>query len=149
MQLLVRLALVIAAAAAAVPVLPAEEIALSASSRVQVVYFSAPDCPYCQRFEAPRGSRAAFLASKLAREVEFYDARRASLGLSPSIANVPPPVKWIWDKAWIPRATPAWVVTVDDTVVLSVAGLGYWEGQVRPLIEQLVERRDRLRQAQR
>jgi hypothetical protein len=77
-------------------------------------------------------------------------AGEPQLKAPPSIADVPQPAQWVWDRAWIPRATPAWLVAIDDTVVLTVVGLEQWESNVRPLLERIAEERIRLRrQAQR
>lgn len=129
------------------PAAAADEISMTGKSRVQVIYLAAADCPYCRHWERSRGPRDEFAASPLAHEVEFYEARRAHLRDAPSVTDVPKPARWIWDRAWIPRATPAWIVAVDETVVLTVVGLERWEREVRPTIEQLVARRNRLRGA--
>jgi hypothetical protein len=135
-----------AVAAVPPPARAAGELRLTGKSRIQIVYFGADDCGFCQRWEAPEGARASFRASPLARQVEFYEARRRTLAASPSIADVPTPAKWIWERAWIPRGTPAWLVAVDNTVVLTLVGLEHWESNVLPVVERLVASRARLRQ---
>lgn len=100
-----------------------DQVAMTPSSRITVVYVGAYNCPYCLSWEAAKDSVIVRLHAK---GVEYREA------VSPSYSDTSDPYYWPDDLKWITtqnaafvaRGTPRFLVLVDNTIVTNQVGLG-------------------------
>lgn len=100
-----------------------DQVAVTPSSKITVVYVGAYNCPYCLSWESAKDSVIARLRAK---GVEYREA------VSPSYSNTSAPYYWPDDLKWITtqnaafvaRGTPRFLVLVDNAIVANQVGLG-------------------------
>lgn len=99
--------------------------------RIQVVYWSAEDCSWCQRWDSDPALGPAFRRSKVFPRVDFLSVKKARLAQPYVAADYPPELDWLRAKVAAgeirtPRLVPAWSVFVDRRPIDSYLGTQAW-----------------------
>lgn len=105
-------------------------IASAQARRFDMFYLSAPDCPYCARWESQ--SRAAFLASPEGRAVNFVEVRGETLRQPIEARHYPARYRWAYDQVGPSAGVPRFLLAVDGKVVLSAFGTGGFRNKFLP-----------------
>ena len=111
-------------------------------SVIRVVYVGASDCPHCRYWEG--AYEVAWKRSALYRKVTFNEIITASYSYTNDTFFWPADLKWMIAKGRFAHGTPRFVIVVDHRIVKSVRGVSNWEEVVVPMVQRLVDRKDRL-----
>jgi len=129
---------------AALPgLVPGPEPVVHKDSKIALVYLGARDCHFCNQWEEDEQQK--FLASKEIRHIEFQKIVRNTFHRKLQPSDFSDDVKWLYESVKTDNGTPTFVVLVDKSVVLKIAGLNYWGERVMPLLTELVRKQSALR----
>ena len=99
--------------------------------RIQVIYWSAEDCSWCQRWDSEPSLGPAFRRSPTFAKVDFRSVKKPRLAEPYVARDYPPELDWLRAKVMAgevrtPRLVPAWSVFVDHRPIDSYLGTQAW-----------------------
>ncbi len=106
------------------------------ASRIEMLYLTSPDCPYCRSWEAR--SKDALLNSPEGRALRFIEVRGETLRKPISREHYPRGYEWAFDRIGPSRGVPRFVLLVDGNVVLNAFGLNAYEHDFLPRLRAIV-----------
>jgi len=106
---------------------------------IEVFYLGAPDCPYCQHWEAR--SRAELLESPEGKAARFVEIRGETLRQPIEARHYPPEYQWVFRQVGPSRGVPRFLLAVDGKVVLSAFGTEAYRQTFLPALKEAVARR--------
>ena len=114
----------------------------TAKSRIDLVYWSSKDCPYCRQWEGSLGAEGKLRASPEFARINFYTIKNDSLKQGYEQEHFPPQLAWLWERYRDGKikhpGRPGWQVFVDRKRVGSFQGAIRWEDTHWPKIRQLI-----------
>ena len=109
----------------------------AAAARVELVYFGAHDCFYCQHWEAAR--RPELLELLRGRDAALVEVRGDSLAAPILRRHYPPGHAWLHDRLGDLRGVPRFVLVVDGKVALTVAGTSAYSERMVPALRKALD----------
>jgi hypothetical protein len=114
-------------------------IAVHKDSKITLVYLGARDCHFCSQWE--ENEQQKFLLSEEFKHIEFLKIVRNTFHRNLQSDDFPVGYKWLYESVKMDDSTPTFVVLVDRSVVLTVAGSNNWDTKVMPLLTDLIEKK--------
>jgi len=108
-------------------------------SRLEVFYLGAPDCPYCQQWEAK--SRRDLIAFTAAKGVYYVEIIGETLRNPISERHYPPQHHKVFEQVGPSRGVPRFLLAVDGRVRLNTLGTNRYDEIFLPILKQVAGRR--------
>ena len=119
--------------------IPGHGIDLHKDSKIVLVYLGARDCHFCDQWE--ENEQQKILLSEEIKHIEFYKIVRSTFHRNLQLSDFQDDLKWLYESVKMDNSTPTFVVLVDKTIVLKIAGLNYWDERVMPLLTELIKKK--------
>jgi hypothetical protein len=101
--------------------------------RVDVVYVGAPDCFYCEHWEAAR--RPELLAALRGTRARFVEIHGASLREPVTERDFPAELRWLHREVGDLRGVPQFFLLIDGKIALRVYGTSAYSSTFVPRLE--------------
>jgi hypothetical protein len=106
---------------------------------IEIFYLSAPDCPYCQHWEAR--ARGELLESPEGKAARFVDIRGETLRQPIEARHYPPEYQWVFREIGVSRGVPRFVLAVDGKIITSAYGTNAYRKMFLPALKAAVARK--------
>ena len=70
----------------------------TAKARIDLVYWSSKDCPYCRQGEGSLGAEGKLRVSPEIAKISFYTVKNDSLKQGYEQEHFPPQLAWLWER---------------------------------------------------
>ena len=115
----------------------ADDVIVTPSSKIEVIYFASQECPYCIEWQVY--TWRAFKKTAVAQHVAWVVIEKGSLYNKISKRDYPREHQWMFDQApTLGNVVPAWWLIVDGKPVHSGVGEHQWLTVIEPTIVRLV-----------
>jgi hypothetical protein len=108
---------------------------------IEIVYFGADDCFYCQHWEAAR--KPELLALIRGRSARLVEIRGESLDKPILERHYPPQYRWLHKELGDIRGVPRFVLLLDGRIDMKVHGTSNYTALLEPRIRTLLAQRGR------
>jgi len=119
--------------------IPGHGVDLHKDSKIAVIYLGARDCHFCSQWEENEQQR--FLTSEEIKHLEFQKIVRNTFHRNLQPSDFKDDLKWLYESVKMDNGTPTFVVLVDKSVVLKIAGVDKWDKEVMPLLTELIKKK--------
>jgi len=120
-------------------IIPGHGIDLHKDSKIVLVYLGARDCHFCNQWEENEQQR--FLSSDEIKHLEFQKIVRNTFHRNLQPSDFKDGLQWLYESVKRDNSTPTFVVLVDKSVILEIAGLNNWDKKVMPLLTELIKKK--------
>jgi hypothetical protein len=106
---------------------------------IEIFYLSAPDCPYCQHWEAR--ARGELLESPEGKAARLVDIRGETLRQPIEARHYPPEYQWVFREIGPTRGVPRFLLAVDGKIIATAYGTNAYRKTFLPALKQAVARK--------
>jgi hypothetical protein len=106
---------------------------------IEIFYLSAPDCPYCQHWEAR--ARGELLESPEGKAARLVDIRGETLRQPIEARHYPPEYQWVFREIGPTRGVPRFLLAVDGKIISTAYGTNAYRKTFLPALKEAVARK--------